>query len=213
VTDGEPERAPLIGLVGPIGCGKSQVAHWLAEQGGAVIDADQVARDVTRPGEPGHDQVLAAFGEAFRGADGTLDRAALGRIVFADPAALARLEAIVHPLVRPRILASIDGARDAGAAFVVLEAIKLVESGYVPVCDEVWLVTCPPADQQERLVGRGMSPADARQRAAAQSGMSDRLRSVATLVIDTAGSPAETRKRVDEAIADALRARSGLGRG
>ena len=88
-------------------------------------------------------------------ADGSLDRAALGRIVFADPAALRDLEAIVHPAVRPRILARIADAEANGAAAVVIEAIKLVEGGLAELCDEVWLVTCDPAVQRRRLVGRG----------------------------------------------------------
>ena len=106
--------------------------------------------------------------------DGSLDRAALGRIVFADPAALRDLEAIVHPAVRPRILAAIAAAEADGAVAVVIEAIKLVEGGLAALCDEVWLVTCDPAVQRTRLVGRGTSPEDADQRIAAQAGFAER---------------------------------------
>ena len=197
----------LIGLTGPIGCGKSTVAGWLAEGGAVVVDADALAREVTAPGQPGHDAVLVRFGNAFRRADGTLDRAALGRHVFADPAALAELERIVHPLVRPRILAAIDAARISGAPVVVIEAIKLVEAGYTAICDEVWLITCPTAEQQRRLVARGLSPDDARQRALVQAGMTERLAAAASRVIDTAGSPAAARRRIDRALAAAGRAR------
>src|SRR5204863_6225732 len=177
VTDrSEPgERPLLIGLTGPIGCGKSTVAGWLAEAGAVVIDADAIAREVTAPGEPGHDLAVAAFGDAVRRPDGSLDRAALGRRVFSDPAALRRLETIVHPLVRPRILRAIENGRSAGAKVIALEAIKLIESGYAPMCDEVWLVTCPADDQLERLVRRGMTSRDAGQRIAAQAGISERL--------------------------------------
>ena len=160
-----PSRArPLrIGLTGPIGCGKSTVAGWLGERAGVVvIDADQVAREVVEPGEPALDAVIARFGPDLRRDDGSLDRAALGRIVFADPAALRDLEAIVHPAVRPRILAAIAAAEKAGAPAIVIEAIKLVEGGLAELCDEVWLVTCDPADQRARLVGRATAAVDDR---------------------------------------------------
>ena len=138
----------LIGLTGPIGCGKSTVAGWLGERAGVVvIDADQVARDVVEPGEPALEAVIARFGEDLRRSDGSVDRAALGRIVFADETALHDLEAIVHPAVRPRIAAAIDEAGAAGSRAVVIEAIKLVEGGLADACDAVWLVTCDPGVQ------------------------------------------------------------------
>jgi dephospho-CoA kinase len=176
-----------IGVTGPIGCGKSTVARWLEARGAVVIDADEVARAVSAPGEPGHDAVIAAFGDAVRVDDGRLDRAALARIVFRDPEALRRLEAIVHPLVRTRILEAIDEARAADAPAVVVEAIKLVEGGLAALCDEVWLVTCAPAAQRERVIDRGLEPADADQRIAAQAGLVERVRPVATRVVDTSG--------------------------
>ena len=109
-------RPVRIGLTGPIGCGKSTVAGWLGERPGVVvIDADQVAREVVEPGEPALDAVVARFGPDLLRDDGSLDRAALGRIVFADPAALRDLEAITHPAVRPRILAAIADAEAAEA--------------------------------------------------------------------------------------------------
>ena len=149
-------RAVRIGITGPIGCGKSTMVGWLAERGAVVIDADDEARAVTAPGEPAHAAILARFGDAVRGPDGTLDRAALARLVFADPAALADLEAIVHPAVRPRILAAIEAADAAGAPAVAIEAIKLVEGGLAALCDEVWLVTCGPVTQRARLAARGV---------------------------------------------------------
>ena len=118
---------------------------------------------------------MARFGSDLLRADGSLDRAALGRQVFADPVALADLEAIVHPAVRPRILAAMDRAADDGAVAVVVEAIRLVEGGLAELCDEVWLVTCDPEAQRARLVGRGSTPADADQRIAAQAGLAERV--------------------------------------
>jgi len=196
-----------IGITGPIGCGKSQIVRWLAELGVTVIDADREARTVTAPGHPVHDAIIRHFGDGVRGANGELDRAALGRIVFSDPAALASLEAIVHPAVRPRILGAMNAAAEAGAAAVAVEAIKLVEGGLAALCDEIWLVVCNPAAQRGRLAGRGMADRDIEQRMAAQAGLSERLRPAATLVLDTSGSPAETRAMVVAALGEAIAGR------
>ena len=199
-------RTVRIGITGPIGCGKSQVVRWLAELGVATVDADAVARGVTAPGSPAHDEVLRRFGPAVAAADGTLDRAALGRIVFADPARLRELEAIVHPAVRPRILDALERAEREGAPAVAVEAIKLVEGGLAALCDEVWLVTCDAAAQRARLRDRGSAPEDAEQRIAAQAGLADRLRPAASRVLDTSGSMAETRAAVVDALAGAIAA-------
>jgi len=191
------QRPVRIGLTGPIGCGKSTVAAWLGRRGAVVVDADVVARSVTAPGTAGHGAVIERFGDAVRAPDGTLDRAALARIVFADPEALRALEAIVHPLVRPRVLAAIEAAAEAGAPAIVIEAIKLVEGGLADLCDQVWLVVC--REQRERLVGRGMAPADADRRIAAQAGLEERVRRGAgdrLHVIDTSGTPADADVRV-----------------
>ena len=193
-----------IGLTGPIGCGKSTVARWLADRGAIVIDADDVAREVTAPGEPAHDAILEVFGDDVRARDETLDRAALARVVFRDPARLAQLEAIVHPVVRPRIVAAMDDAADDGAPAVVVEAIKLVEGGLADLCDEVWLVTCAPAAQRERVLDRGMAADDADRRIAGQAGLVERLRPRATRVLDTSGPLADARARVAAAWDDAV---------
>lgn len=205
VSRGRPGgRALRIGLTGPIGCGKSTVAGWLAARGAAVIDADEVARAVTAPGEPAHDAVLARFRDAVRAPDGTLDRAALARLVFSDPAALADLEAIVHPAVRPRILAAIAVADAKGARAAVVEAIKLVEGGLAELCDEVWLVTCDPEAQRARLAARGMTPSDAERRIVAQGDLVGRLRPHATRVLATDGTPREAEARAAALYAAAL---------
>jgi len=200
-----PGRALRIGLTGPIGCGKSTVARWLGERQGVIaVDADRIAQEVLGPGTAEVEAVYRRFGPALRRADGTLDRAELGRLVFADPVALRDLEAIVHPAVRPRILAAIAEADRAGARAVVVEAIKLVEGGLAESCDEVWLVTCDEEVQLERLIGRGMEPTDAAARLAAQRGLATRLRPRATRVIDTSGSAEATSQIVERLLAEAL---------
>jgi len=194
----------VIGLTGPIGCGKSTVAGWLAELGARVIDADVVARDVTPPGSQELAAVVAAFGPGILRDDGSLDRGALGRIVFADPAALTRLEAIIHPAVRPRILAAIAEATLDGPRAIVIEAIKLVEGGLATLCDEVWLITCERSDQFLRVASRGLESPDAEARIAAQAGLVDRLRPSATRLIDTSGSITTARSRVQAAWTEAV---------
>ena len=201
-------RGPLrIGLTGPIGCGKSTVAAHLASRGAIVIDADRLAREVTEPGEPALTAIADRFGSEVIGADGRLDRPALGRIVFGDAAALADLEAIVHPAVRPRILAALEAAAESDAVAVVLEAIRLVDGGYLDVVDEVWVVDCSAATQRERLAGRGVAADDAERRIEAQAELVARARDAATRIIATDGSLETMRDAVDEALEAALGSR------
>ena len=197
-------RTVRIGITGPIGCGKSTVSGWLAAWGAFVVDADAVARAVVEPGEPALARVVERFGDAVRAPDGTLDRAALARIVFADPGALGDLEAIVHPAVRPRVLAAIEAAETVGAPAVVIEAIKLVESGLAALCDETWLVTCTPDEQRARLAGRGVAPDDAARRIAAQGNMAALLAPALTRTLDTSGDLVTAEERAADAYAAAL---------
>ena len=198
-----------IGITGPIGCGKSTVARWLGERSGvSVIDADHEARLVLNPETPEVEAVYRRFGQGLRRRNGELDRGALGRIVFTDPDALRDLEAIVHPAVRPRILAAVERAERAGARAVVVEAIKLVEGGLADLCDEVWLVTCEPGVQHDRLVGRGDAEDDAADRVEAQGDLVDRLRTRATRVVDANGDPAITRRTAEAFLDEALAAKS-----
>jgi dephospho-CoA kinase len=204
---GAPRRALRIGLTGPIGCGKSTVARWLSEQPGVVlIDADEIARAVRR--EP---EVAQRIAQRF----GTAEPAALARMVFSDDVALRDLEAIVHPAVRPRILAAIAQADAGDARAVVIEAIKLVEGGLAEACDEVWLITCSAPVQRVRLLGRGMAPDDADQRIGAQGDLAARLAPYANRTIDTSGDAEEARAHViaalDDAIARSDRAEDTLG--
>ncbi len=202
---GTPPVPPLlIGLTGPIGCGKSTVARWLAARGAAAIDADALAREVTAPGTPALAAVVARFGPGFLRSDGSLDRTALGRLAFSAPAALSDLEAIVHPAVRERIVAGVATAAAEGFPAVVIEAIKLVESGLAAACDETWLVTCSAEAQRSRLAARGDDLSAAGERIEVQGDMARRLRPTATLELVTDGLAAEVERAVADAYAAAL---------
>lgn len=189
----------LIGLTGNIACGKSTVLSMLKEHGAAVIDADQVTRQVQRPGEPVYRQIVETFGEAILvEPGGPINRQRLGAIVFSDPQALRRLEQIVHPAVHARILAWLDDVATY-ARVAVIDAVKLLEAGWKQVCDAVWVVTCTPDQQLRRLMEtRGMSEAEARMRIAAQPPQESRV-AQADVVIDNSGSLDATRAQVDAA--------------
>jgi dephospho-CoA kinase len=194
----------LIGLIGPIGCGKSTVAGWLAERGAAIVDADQLTRSIMTPGSPVTEAIIARFGVEYRLADGSLDRAALGRLVFDDPDRLADLESIVHPAVARLERDAIRAADALRPDAIVIEAIKLVEASHAGWCDEVWLVACDPEVQLARLIGRGMSESDARQRIAAQSASLSLWRSAATRILRTDGEPAAVELAVAAAFEELL---------
>lgn len=189
-----------IGLTGGIGSGKSTVADLLAERGAVVIDADVLARAVVEPGTPGLAAVRERFGADVVLPDGSLDRAALGALVFADAAARADLNALVHPLVRAlgaRLRAEAL-ASDPGA--VVVEVIPLlVETGQAGLFDVVVVVDCPEEVQVERVMGRsGLSREEALARLAAQASRAERL-AVADVVIDNSGDLAHLVAEVDRA--------------
>ncbi len=188
------DRRPLlIGITGNIGTGKSTVAGMLAELGAEVIDADLVAHEVMRAGAPAHAQVVETFGPEILAPDGEIDRARLGTLVFADPAALVRLEAIVHPAILETIRRRIAASR---AAVVVVEAIKLIEAGMADGYDSLWVTTCRPEQQVRRIIGgRGLSRAEAEQRVQAQSPQGKKLVR-ADVVIDTSGTLSRTRAQV-----------------
>jgi dephospho-CoA kinase len=188
----------VVGLTGGIGSGKSTVAELLRARGATVIDADLLAREVVAPGTPGFRAVVARFGPGVVDPDGGLDRRALAGIVFADPGALADLNAIVHPAVRARIDDRLRELRTtAEAGVVVLEIPLLVESGRSYGAAAVIVVDCPEDVALRRLVvERGMDEGDARRRMAAQLSRADRL-AAADIVIDNSGSPAELAAEVD----------------
>ena len=174
-----------VGLTGGIGAGKSEVSRLLASYGAVLVDADLIAREVVAPGTPGLAAVVAEFGEGVLLPDGSLDRPGLGSVVFADPARLAALNAIVHPLVRDR---SAELERRAGPADVLVNDVPLLaENGLAKVFDLVVVVDAAEGTRLDRLVRlRGMAEGEARARMAAQSSREDRL-AIADLVIDNDG--------------------------
>ena len=200
----------LIGLTGPIGCGKSTVAGLLAEIGGAVIDADDLARDATGPNSPALPEIRQRFGDSVFNDQGALDREALATLVFSDAEALAALEQIVHPRVRVLVEEAIERQTRDRVPFVVIEAIKLVEGGLADRCDEVWIVDCSPVTQRARLTGRGARPDDIERRLSTQGDdLAARLAAqldgrVAVQRLSTEGTLDETRELVEELLAVAL---------
>jgi dephospho-CoA kinase len=186
----------VVGLTGGIGSGKSTVARLLAARGAVVIDADGLARDVLAAGSQGWAEVVARFGPAMTAADGSLERAALAEVVFADPDALADLNAIVHPRVRAAIAERLAALADF-EGIVVLEIPLLVESGRSYGEAAVLVVDCPEEIALRRLVEhRGMDEADARRRIAAQVSRAERL-AAADLVIDNSASEEALAAEVD----------------
>ncbi|HQJ51059.1 MAG TPA: dephospho-CoA kinase [Anaerolineae bacterium] len=187
----------VIGLTGAIAAGKSTVAAMLANLGACIIDADDLSRLVMQPGAPTFDQVLQEFGPEIVTGDGKIDRAKLGARVFADAAALSRLEAIVHPAVLAEAETQLRAGVAHGCQVVVLEAIKLLESGLHRRCSEVWVVTAPRKQQVQRLMEtRSLPRAEAELRIDAQPAPESRF-PLATVIIDNSGSPEQTREAVE----------------
>jgi dephospho-CoA kinase len=198
-----------VGLTGGIGAGKSAVSARLAAHGAVVLDADKAARAVVEPGTPGLAQVTETFGPEVLSEDGALDRAKLAGIVFGDQAALAKLNAIVHPLVHQHMRAAEEAAIAAGGDDVVLvhDVPLLAEGGRGSEFDLVIVVDVPIEMQVERLSAqRGMPEDQARARMAAQATREQRL-AVADIVIDNSGTPADLDRRVAEVWSD-LRSRA-----
>lgn len=190
-----PGPAVVIGLTGGIASGKSAVADLLAARGAVVIDADLLAREAVAPGSPGLAAVVARFGPSVLGTHGELDRAALGRLVFAQPAARRDLEAIVHPAVRARA-AELTAAAPDGS--VVVQVIPLlVETGQQDAFDIVAVVDVDPSVQVARVRERdGLDAAAASDRLNAQAPRAARL-AAADWVIHNAGSLADLAAEVD----------------
>jgi dephospho-CoA kinase len=185
----------LVGLTGGIGAGKSTVSGLLAERGAVIVDADAITRDLQRPGEPVLAAMVERFGEGILQADGALDRAAVADIVFADPAALKDLNAIVHPAVGAEIMRrmQVEAATDH---VVVLDVPLLVESGRDDMALLVVVDVDPDLAVRRLVEQRGMTEADARARMARQASRHDRL-AKADVVLDNGGDREQLVAQVD----------------
>ena len=186
----------VIGLTGGIGAGKSTVSRLLAERGAVVLDADVYARQVVEPGGPAYQPVVDRFGPGVVSADGTLDRAALAAIVFADPAALSDLNNITHPAVGA-IIAERLAEEASTDHVVVLDVPLLVESGRSNTAGVV-VVDCPEEEAIRRAVARGLPEDDVRRRVANQVSREDRL-AKADFVVDNSGAPDALPPQIDKA--------------
>jgi len=199
-----------VGLTGGIGCGKTTVARMMAELGCHVLNADKMAHAVIAPGQPAYDEIRREFGEHVVTADGSIDRARLAGVVFADAKRLAALNAIVHP----RVLREVDRelerlSRSDPRGVAVVEAALLIEARYHESLDRLVLVSCSREQQLERLTnpafGRGMSRQQAEQRIAAQMPL-EQKRNLPHEEIDCSGSLDHTRKQVRKLVEQLIHA-------
>jgi dephospho-CoA kinase len=193
-------QIPVIGLTGGIGAGKSTVTQMLEELGAAVIDADKVGHQVYLPDLPAWREIVDAFGENVLNADRTINRQALGRVVFADPEALRTLNRIVHPKMFDRMAELIAELRARGGMkAIVVEAAVLIEANWQPLVDQVWVVVASEAAVVDRLAKqRNLSSEQVRTRIAAQLSNDERLKH-AHVVIRNDGALAEVRSAVQRA--------------
>lgn len=191
---------PVIGLTGGIGTGKSTVTQMLAKLGAAVIDADKVGHQIYLPDLPAWHEIVDTFGAEVLNTDRTINRQALGKIVFADPEGLRRLNRIVHPKMLDRMVELIAEVRAQGRMkAVVVEAAVLIEANWTPLVDQVWVVVASEAVVVERLAKqRHLSPEQVRTRIAAQLPDDERLKH-AQVVIRNDGSLEDVRDAVQRA--------------
>lgn len=188
----------LVGLTGGIASGKSTVSRCLQELGAPVVDADALVHELQAPGMPVLAAVVAHFGRQVLRPDGSLDRPALGRLIFQDPQHRRALEAIVHPAVRERIWAEVERLRQAGHVAAVLDIPLLFEGDMQRLVDETWVVYVDRESQRSRLMARdSLSAAEAERRIGSQMDLEEkRLR--ADRVIDNRGTVAQTREQVEQ---------------
>ena len=190
-------RFLLVGLTGSIATGKSTVSRMFAHLGARVIDADLLAREVVMPGQAAYARIVEEFGPQVVQEDGSLDRKALGALVFGDSAKRKRLEEITHPAIglrRARLLSVLD--EEAFEGVVIWDAALLFEGGGAGRMDRVVVVYADPETERRRLVERdGLSDADARARIASQMPVAEKAK-LAHHVIDNSGTRDETERQV-----------------
>jgi dephospho-CoA kinase len=188
----------VIGLTGGIASGKSTVARILASLGAVIIDADILSREVVAPGEPAWDAVIAEFGTGVLNPDRSINRQALGQLVFADPEARTKLEKITHPAIARRADEKLAALRTESAPVVFYVAPLLVEAGRTSLVDEIWVVYADEATQLKRLMLRdGIGTDEARSRLAAQMPMAEKKK-YGRIVIDNLGTERELEEKVRE---------------
>ena len=194
-----------VALTGGIATGKSHVADKLRERGIPVLDADELAHDAMGAGTEATSAIASRFGTAILASDGSVDRARLGPIVFADEQARRDLEAIVHPAVYRAVASGLRGLERLGHPIAVVDVPLLYETGHAGEYDRVIVTACPAAVQIARLVARGLSPHDAEQRLAAQL-PTEAKASKADFVIRTDGTFEETDRQIAAVIAALMHA-------
>ena len=188
----------VVGVTGGIATGKSAVVEQFRQLGAAVISADELAREIVRPGEEALAQLVARFGQDILQADGTLDRKALAEIIFADPAARQDLNQITHPAIARLAAARFASLQRQGEALVIYEAPLLFEAGAESRVDRVLVVTAPAEVQRRRLMARdGLDDQAAQARITAQMPLADKVRR-ADFVVENAGSIDELATQVRE---------------
>ena len=165
----------LVGLTGGVGMGKSTAAGFLLQLGARVVDTDEIAHDLVRPGQPAFAEIETEFGKKILTADGSLDRRALAEIVFNHEAARKKLEAILHPRIRERWQAQVETWRKENCPLAVVVIPLLFETQAENAFDKIICTACSPASQQERLTARGWSPAQIARRIAAQMPVEQKL--------------------------------------
>ena len=189
----------IIGLTGGIASGKSLVSGMLAKRGAHVVDADKVGHEAYAPGSSCYEAVITAFGRDIVAADGTIDRRALGAKVFGDAVQRKRLEGIVWPWMRETMERRFAQMRTDAIPVVVLEAAVLIEADWIPLVDQVWVVTVAPATARERIIERNaLTPEQADQRIAAQLTNEERIKH-ADVVIANDGTLEDLERAVDAA--------------
>ena len=175
----------VIGLTGGIGSGKSTVSQFLAELGAVILNADEVGHEAFKPDTELWRQVVAAFGRQIVTHDGNIDRKKLGDIVFGNAESLSLLNQIMHPRMYDMVKAQLEEYRRQGTRVIVLEAPLLLEAGWTPLVDEVWVTTASEATVLKRLEERtGLSPAESLTRIRSQLSSAERVRR-ADVVINT----------------------------
>ncbi|MFO7152498.1 MAG: dephospho-CoA kinase [Bacillota bacterium] len=189
----------VIGLTGGIASGKSTVSRMLRQKGAYIIDADEIAKDIVKPGKPAWEDIVRHFGRDILDEAGNIKRKMLGKIVFSDEKKLKLLNRITHPRIVDRIKEELEASRRRNEKVVVIDAALLLEIGLDVLTDEVWVVVVDEKTQIDRLIKREgtLSYTEAVERIRAQMPLEEKLK-FATRIIDNSGTIEETQKQVDE---------------